>query len=544
MSKSTLKSPEPSTEKVVSHETNGSASTLVVSHPTRPLLTDALGNRQPADGYRIGQAHIDTIHPNPWQPRTQFDGAELAELAESIKENGLLQPPVARIDPEHLGGFQLIAGERRWRAAKLAGLEWINLMIRPATDRQMADLALAENRDRVGVSAIEEARAYRRIMEEFGTSVKELAAQAGKSRPVISNALRLLELPERVQDSIEAGGLSAAHGRALLAFSNFPQFLEFYADAIFSDDIPSRNVEQGIAFDEIRCEQARDAGLLEHVDWSLRKRIPDWQKEYPGTFFRDSHPEAGSDDYYCLDRELYQRLEAEQDAFDEAARQAEDAKREVISAEAVERIKAGDDSVSISQLPRSAYIYAGHGCPPQCTTECPCRVSVKSWYGEDRVTVCLDPERYNALKTEHQAQQQQERKVLAERAGGQIEQLIDGNLKGYPGNFPYHEWDELRIEVLAIMGTLQRLNEKSVAATAKRWGIEVDAKKLTDYNTPLAQKLDVLLSIGNRTDFVAEALLRADLTDLQRDGYNSGQFVKWFLQGTEKLDELENENDA
>lgn len=157
---------------------------------------------------------IAKIEPRRDQPRTNFDGEALAELAESIREHGVIQPLTVRSTDG--GHFQIIAGERRWRAARMAGLSEVPVCIIRANDRKATELALVENLQRENLNAMEEACGYKRLMEEYGLTQEETAEKVGKSRPVIANAVRLLSLPEDVQRLVESGKLSLSHARAIL----------------------------------------------------------------------------------------------------------------------------------------------------------------------------------------------------------------------------------------------------------------------------------------------------------------------------------------
>jgi ParB family chromosome partitioning protein len=156
---------------------------------------------------------ISEIRPNPFQPRDKVeDGIE--ELVASVQQNGVLQPVMVR---RRRDGYELIMGERRFRAARQAGLDIIPAVVRDATDEQMLELALVENLQRENLNPIEEATAYRRLADKFGLTHDEIAARVGRDRSTITNALRLLELPFKVRDALAARRLSAGHGRALLA---------------------------------------------------------------------------------------------------------------------------------------------------------------------------------------------------------------------------------------------------------------------------------------------------------------------------------------
>lgn len=160
---------------------------------------------------------IQRVRPNPFQPRQHFPEEELEELAQSIRQQGLLQPVLLRpVD----GGYELVAGERRFRAAQRAGLSEIPAVVREVDDRTALELALIENLQRTDLDPIEEARAYERLSRQFGLTQEEIAARVGKHRSTIANTMRLLRLPEEIQREIAAGRLTAGHARALLAVAS------------------------------------------------------------------------------------------------------------------------------------------------------------------------------------------------------------------------------------------------------------------------------------------------------------------------------------
>jgi ParB family chromosome partitioning protein len=158
---------------------------------------------------------VETVHANPRQPRKRFDGEATSALADSIRAQGLVQPVVVR--PREAGGFELIAGERRWRAAREAGVPTVPALVREADDRDSLVLSLVENVAREQLTPVEEARAYALLMDEFGLSLGDLADRVGKAKPTVSNRLRLLELPDDVLALVERGELSEGHARAVLA---------------------------------------------------------------------------------------------------------------------------------------------------------------------------------------------------------------------------------------------------------------------------------------------------------------------------------------
>jgi ParB family chromosome partitioning protein len=175
-------------------------------------------NAVPAAGQSApGEVEIDLIDPNPYQPRTQFRQEALQELCESIRSAGIIQPLVLRKNGER---YQLIAGERRWRAALLAGLKRVPAIVRDIPETQALEITLVENIQREDLSPIEQAKAFVRLTDEFGFTQEEVAHRTGKDRTTISNTLRLLNLDKDLQEMIDQGRLTAGHGRALLAIDD------------------------------------------------------------------------------------------------------------------------------------------------------------------------------------------------------------------------------------------------------------------------------------------------------------------------------------
>ncbi|MDD4951277.1 MAG: ParB/RepB/Spo0J family partition protein [Desulfovibrionaceae bacterium] len=169
-------------------------------------------------GSEVRMLSLDAIHPNRFQPRQNFSEQSLNELAASIKSKGVLQPVLVR--PDGAGSYELVAGERRFRASRLAGLQDIPVLVRDLSDRESLAIALIENLQREDLNPIEEAKGYQQLLERFEFSQEELAAHLGKSRPALTNAVRLLGLPEAMQRDIQEGRLSAGHGRALVSVTD------------------------------------------------------------------------------------------------------------------------------------------------------------------------------------------------------------------------------------------------------------------------------------------------------------------------------------
>lgn len=199
------------------------------------------------EGARFDEVPLDSIEPNPRQPREVFDPDALAELVMSIKEVGILQPIVVReLDP---GRYQLIMGERRWRASREAGLETVPAIIRDTPDDELLRDALLENLHRQQLNALEEAAAYAQLLEEFGATHEELADRVGRSRSHVTNTLRLLQLTPSVQRRVAAGVLSAGHARALLALDS-PEAQEQLAARVVAEGLSVRAVEEIVTVGE------------------------------------------------------------------------------------------------------------------------------------------------------------------------------------------------------------------------------------------------------------------------------------------------------
>lgn len=190
----------------------------------------------------LAEIPLDRLCPNPEQPRKNFDDEGLAELADSIRRHGVLQPLL--VSEDGAGGYLVIAGERRWRAARAAGLRTVPAVIRERLGaRDELALALVENLQRRNLSALEEARAFEHLRSEHGLSQAEIAQQVGMDRSTIANALRLLRLPEKIQEMVESGRLSAGHGRALLAVPEDRERLE-WAERAVAEGLSVRDIER------------------------------------------------------------------------------------------------------------------------------------------------------------------------------------------------------------------------------------------------------------------------------------------------------------
>ena len=188
----------------------------------------------------VNKLRIMEIEPNRDQPRKDFDEKALSELAESIEQHGVLQPLVVR--PLTNGGYQLVAGERRWRAARIAGLTEVPVVIKELTDEEVIEIAMIENLQREDLNPLEEALGYRYMMDELNITQEQAAEKVGKSRPVVANAIRLLRLPDEVQEMVKNNLISPGHARALLGFENQELIIQT-AKRIVKEDLSVREVE-------------------------------------------------------------------------------------------------------------------------------------------------------------------------------------------------------------------------------------------------------------------------------------------------------------
>lgn len=212
----------------------------------RKGLGKGLADLIPADELKVGATllHLrpNEIEPNPFQPRSAIDEDELEELTRSIERHGIVQPLVVRT---HGDGYQLVTGERRWRAAQRAGLDVIPCLVRDIDDSQALQLALVENLQREDLNPIDAARGYRQLIEEFGRTQEQVAVIVGKSRSAIANTLRLLELPCGVQDALEKRWITEGHARALLGMGKQePEVIEAACEYVIQHDLSVRETEE------------------------------------------------------------------------------------------------------------------------------------------------------------------------------------------------------------------------------------------------------------------------------------------------------------
>lgn len=188
----------------------------------------------------VQEVDVNLLRPNPYQPRTSFDQQSIDELAASIVEHGILQPLIVR---KSIKGYEIVVGERRYRAAKQAKLKTVPVVVRNLNEQQMMELAVLENLQREDLTPIEEAKAYQLLMDKLSLTQEELAKRLGKSRPHIANHVRLLSLPAKVQDLISEGKISMGHGRALLGLRK-KEKMSFLVEKIIKEDLNVRQLEK------------------------------------------------------------------------------------------------------------------------------------------------------------------------------------------------------------------------------------------------------------------------------------------------------------
>jgi ParB family chromosome partitioning protein len=204
------------------------------------LMSDVTGDTPDTPRRPDLRLPVESLRPNPNQPRRSFGETELSELADSIREKGVIQPLIVRPDPMTQGQYEIVAGERRWRAAQRAQLHEVPVIVRTYTDTEVLEVAIIENIQRADLNAIDEASAYRQLMDRFGHTQDQLATALGKSRSHVANQMRLLSLPDEVQRYVTEGQLTAGHARALIGH---PRCAELARRAI-SDKLSVREVER------------------------------------------------------------------------------------------------------------------------------------------------------------------------------------------------------------------------------------------------------------------------------------------------------------
>lgn len=382
-----------------------------------PALTDHSARNTPTE---IRTLRLSAIVPSALNPRKQFPEDALEELAASIREHGLLQPLIVR--PHAEDQYVIVAGERRFHAAKRAGLRSVPVIVREMDDATHLQLALVENLQRRDLDPLEEAEGYRQLNKIVGMTQADIAAAVNRSQPAIANAMRLLELPDAVQEHIRQKHLSSAHGRALLKFAPWPQLCIAIAGLAIEEGVTSKRLEQGIA---VRggtgiqpyglCQQ----GVLKRVENS---DITEELSRDGITVWGERHST------YTPDVELV-------DAAVKRIGAALQAQMSRDLAKARERATAeGTKLLSIKKLPYESYErvggYAGTHVPEGCTAACPCRAIAED--GGKPVNICTDPKRYKRLETAKAREEKKEHRAVVKTEA----EKLDGILAAAPALDP------------------------------------------------------------------------------------------------------------
>jgi ParB family chromosome partitioning protein len=379
---------------------------------------------------RVAWLALDDVVPSPENPRRRFDAEDLAELADSIRAHGVLEPvlvrsrpravvpdPAAEIPPGAAAGarFVLVAGERRWRAARLAGLTHLPALVREGlSDADALRLALIENLQRRDLDPLEEAAGYRRL-RELGLKQAQVAAAVHRSQPAVANALRLLDLPENVQEAIRERRLSPAHGRALTAYKAFPALQQALASLAVKEQWPSKRLEDKACLGDSQLEQA---GVVKRLGYGAPFDAEAVCQRCPFDAYRN----PGVWGPVCLRPAHYADLAAVAEAERAARTQAavEEARRE------------GTTLPTLRDLGYDAYerLDPPSRVPAGCTPEaCPCRGQALDGYSDEVVAICTDPRRFRRLKAADtrvaNAERQAWRAAALERLDARLEGLAD-----------------------------------------------------------------------------------------------------------------------
>lgn len=255
------------------------AEAQVVTNPPSVVVRESTPNKDRHPGITLAQ--LESIQANPFQPRREFVQSQIDELANSIEENGIIQPLVVRKSGD---GFELIAGERRFRAAKQLGLERVPVVIRRSTDRESLELALVENIQRENLNCIDEALAYFQLSQEFAMTQEEVAKRVGKDRSTVANHLRLLKLPELVIEDLRSGKISFGHGKILVGLSGTEHRLKLHREIIDNQlsvratETRSDEIKQGIALSESRVKKQKQA--MTAIESRLQQMAQDLTRQW------------------------------------------------------------------------------------------------------------------------------------------------------------------------------------------------------------------------------------------------------------------------
>ncbi|NQF13807.1 ParB/RepB/Spo0J family partition protein [Brevibacillus sp. HB1.3] len=226
------------------------------------------------EGEQVKEVSINEIRPNPYQPRKEFEQSAIEELAQSIKEHGIIQPLIVR---KSIKGYELVAGERRLRAAKVAGLKEVPVVVKSYTDQQLMEIALIENLQRENLNPLEEAEAYDKLISHHDYTQEQLAQKIGKSRPHVANMLRLLQLPEKIRKMVSAAELSMGHSRALLGVTD-KKLQQQLANDVVEKGLSVRQLEElvkqlNVSRETKKKKSAKNEPVLIEMEERLRSRF-------------------------------------------------------------------------------------------------------------------------------------------------------------------------------------------------------------------------------------------------------------------------------
>lgn len=463
----------------------------------------------------VRELPLEQIEPSDFNPRTQFHLAGLQELAESIKRFGLIEPIVVRTQRSLADGsplddaFEIIAGERRYRAAMLAGVDTIPAMIRDVDDVTALRMAITENLERRDLDPIEEARGYQLLAERAGMKQKAIAEAVNRSQPAVANALRLLELPEDVQERIRNGELSRAHGVALASLKDFPAFVSTLATIAVEERRTSKDLEK--PFESIGGYKLEPTGLVRMINTYNAPFDISVCQTCPFNAYR-SGPEW-QHSKWCLKPEHFDELVA-------AAQSEQQAQMEA------KLTAAGTDPDAVLKLSELTYDQyeriSEYSSPPAgCSDDCPCRTAAQDASGR-LVAICTDPARMRKLKTA----ESRATKAAKRAAGGRELEQITAHLDMLEAASP--------VEIgLLCAQLLTRVSKPTIVKAAverhlgdvlsdfewRSWEIR-QRQELLDRVAALEPALLVKATI--------EALLSAEVAD-RIEGVSYGTLTDWYL---------------
>jgi ParB/RepB/Spo0J family partition protein len=472
---------------------------------------------------------LTAIRQSLLNPRKHFDEAALAELAESIKCHGLLEPIVVRwIDGD--GWYEIIAGERRWRAAQQAGLQHIPCRIlENINDACALELALVENLCRRDIDPIEEAQGYRQLMD-MGHKQTAIAERVNRSQEAISNTVRLLKLPETVQEHISAGRLSVSHGRALASYAEYPRVLDFYLKKAL-EGAPTKAIEKIDGSDPYYLESAK-AAIQIYNDGFISKHCA-----------KCPHLRSAVNYKLCLDPVCKDRL----DKADYDARQAElkAAAAAAIARAGVAKGATADggaddtataDTAAVSDTPAAQLLRTNdlrhdefknlvsqHNQVPVCRQDCESRVMALN-HDEVPIEICIDPKCHEALRIK--AEKEKKAAIRAEH-----DALLACCAKQLA---PYSAYDVTRRAALVCLQCIDFAKKSMIKDAAQRWGLSIDIDAITrsSTNTDKAKRLDELCKVVDGDTIIRFGIdvLMAKELDEVRSGYGKPVLVEWYLQ--------------